>query len=250
MGNVNFTSLNFTSAEKNKLSREIVDHLFMLKEQLEYTLSNLGMSNFNKKEIEVFTESLKVTGAVTFKDLAENSETLINGAYIKSGIFEGSIFRTFTEAKKKNNTKYYEQYGAVHMYYVPYYWPREEAVGWDGSIMGGLELDDNGDDSDNSTRINLRLYARNFASSYTDSNMYCSLKLSSEFRMSLEAKKLIYIRSLDEYIKLEAPETHITAKTIHLNAAKTIHLEADTTIFLKGAVKIDGAIVLNGKEYQ
>lgn len=222
MGNVNFTSLNFTSAEKSKLDRELVDHLFMLKEQLEYTLSNLGMGNFNQKEIKVFAESLKVTGVVTFKDLAENSETLINGAYIKSGIFEGNIFRTFTEEPEDFANNYLKTNGAVHMYYVLSGETWEQAVKWHQeyqstggcTLLGGLELDDDGVyTTDTSTRVRLRLFAQNYKVG-GNPIQYCSLKLSSEFRMSLEAQKSVFIYAAEEYITIEAPKIFIKGEFI------------------------------------
>lgn len=202
--NLNFSSLNFSDVEQSKISRELVDHLFMLKEQLEYTLSNLGTDNFNKRELEIFAESIRVTGAVTFDnvvtfdDLESDDETVINGAYIKSGIVEASTYRTFLEKHGDASAIC----GTVSMYYVPSGSTWEYAVKKDG-LAGGLLLDDRGKNADETTtsRYCLWLYARNC---WSGDNMV-SLKLSSEYRASLEADEQIFIGSPGKII-IDAPE--------------------------------------------
>lgn len=196
--NLNLSSLNFSDIEQSKISRELIDHLFMLKEQLEYTLSNLGTDNFNKRELEIFAESIRVTGAVTFDDLASGDETVINGAYIKSGIMEASTYRTFLEKHGDASAIC----GTVSMYYVPSGSTWEYAVKEDG-LAGGLLLDDRGKgvDATTTSRYCLWLYARNC---WSGDNMV-SLKLSSEYRASLEAEEQIFIGSPGRII-IDAPE--------------------------------------------
>lgn len=38
--------------DQNRINQEVLDHLFMLNEQLRYTLANLGQENFNEKEFD------------------------------------------------------------------------------------------------------------------------------------------------------------------------------------------------------
>lgn len=235
--NINFSSLNFSDVEQSKISRELVDHLFMLKEQLEYTLSNLGTDNFNQKELKVFADSIRVTGAVTFDDLESDEETLINGAYIKSGFIEAgtingayiksgtieaSTIRTFTEELNQGVSVN----GAVYMYYVFQNETWEEALDWNEtklgcSLLGGLELNDDGtyDDSDTSTRIRFCLYARNYKHIDGSVLRHCSLKLSSEYRASLEAEEGIFIYTSGGEITIRGDQINLVGE-VYVNNSK------------------------------
>ena len=202
--NLNFSSLDFNDIEQSKISRELIDHLFMLKEQLEYTLSNLGTDNWNQKELEIFAEKISVKGAVTFEDLKNGDETIINGAYIKSGVVEASTFRAFL--KEINGGCSVN--GEVSMFYVPEKMTWEEAVKKDDeTLAGGLKLDNRGDDNDeeNTAQYCMWVYTRNCF----DGDDKVALKLSSEYRASLEAVEGIFIYTSEGYITIRGPEIHL-----------------------------------------
>lgn len=235
--NLNLSSLDFSDIEQSKMSRELIDHLFMLKEQLEYTLSNLGTDNWNQKELEIFAEKISVKGAVTFEDLANGDETVINGAYIKSGVVEASTFRTFLEkhgdASRLN--------GSVSMYYVPDDWTWDDTVKYDDGLAGGLMLDDRSgtDDEETMSRYCVWLYTRNCFTNYSDSNTV-SLKLSSEYRASLEAAQLIYIkcsnwgRSLGQ-VKIIAGDYDENGK-----------LDGGVITLTASIIRLEGSVYVNG----
>lgn len=86
----------------------MTDQLFMLREQLEHTLSHLDSTNTNQAFFsslaltitdKVQTEvngKLSIEGAVTFEDLKSDSVTNINGAHIISGTVESTLMMTVT----------------------------------------------------------------------------------------------------------------------------------------------------------
>ena len=106
----NFFSVDsrFPSLEgkpQSEINAEMRNYLFMLLEQLRYTLGNLGAANFNETELAGISETItspiyarigqtelaidelgtQIKGKVTFADLAGNGTTVINGANIKTG---------------------------------------------------------------------------------------------------------------------------------------------------------------------
>ena len=179
---VNFNSLDFSNIS-GKSDRQVIDHLFMLKEQLEYTLSNLDSSNFNYRFFDELTvrvqNGLNIEGVVTFDALATNEKTVINGAYIKTGTVAASNFVTYTVAATADT------YGELKMFYKESdSWPDEVAI-----LAGGIRMDDEGLGTADSSRFRLWVYT----SELDDSNFRVSLKLSSAYRASLEAKGQIYI---------------------------------------------------------
>ncbi len=242
-GTLNFNSLDFSDVEKNKINRELIDHLFMLKEQLEYTLSNLGTNNWNQKELEIFAEKISVKGAVTFEDLANGDKTVINGAYIKSGVVEASTFRTFTEQFPISESEYYtETYGTVGMYYIPTGWTRQEVIEDDVFLAGGLKFDDDGLDKAESARFRLWLYTRNFGGMYGYKTIPIALKLSSEYRASLEATEQIYIKC-SSFVGGVA-QVKIVAGDYDENEV----LHGGVITLEGGVIRLNGSVYVNGEQ--
>ena len=186
MSSINFNSLDFSG--NGSTDRQLVDHLFMLKEQLEYTLSNLDSTNFNYKFFDELTvrvqDGLNIQGVVTFEDLANNSQTVINGAYIKTGVMEASQFKTYTYAEDT------QTYGELLFYYQEYLDNTPDMA----YLAGGMRMDDEGLGTDNSSRFRLWVYTKDIP----DSAFKVSLKLSSAYKASLEAVRQIYIHCADE----------------------------------------------------
>ena len=184
MSTFGLTELNSST----KTDREITDYLFLLKEQLDYTLSNLDSSNFNYKFYEDLTvrvqNGLNIEGIVTFSALATNAETIINGAYIKTGIVEASNFKTYTYAEST------ETYGELLMYYQDKTDdPHDMAF-----LAGGIRMDDEGLGTDTSSRFRLWVYTQDIP----ESAFRVSLKLSSAYKASFEAVNNMYIACADD----------------------------------------------------
>lgn len=81
---------HFTGQETTDEKLGIVtDYLYMLYEQLRYSMSNLGVENFNDAELkDIITMSAKqidLTGYVTFNSLSTPGQTIIDGANISTG---------------------------------------------------------------------------------------------------------------------------------------------------------------------
>ena len=243
---VNFNSLDFNNIS-GKSDRQIIDHLFMLKEQLEYTLSNLDSSNFNYRFFDELTvrvqNGLNIEGVVTFEALATNEETVINGAYIKTGTVEASNFVTYTVAETTGT------YGEVKMFYKEYGWWLDD----DALLAGGIRMDDEGLGTDESSRFRLWIYT----SKLEDSAFRVSLKLSSAYRASLEAQGQIYIYcSMDPEdgpgsVTIGAERTNspnsistvnILAGMLNINGG-TYNAEQETCV-----VRINGSLYVNGEK--
>lgn len=221
MSSINFSSLDLTSTER--IDRQLVDHLFMLKEQLEYTLSNLDSTNFNYKFFDELTvrvqNGLDIQGVVTFEDLANNSQTVINGAYIKTGIVEASNFVTHTVAE----TTY--THGELLMYYKE----SDRSPDSDVLLAGGIRMDDEGFGTDTSSRFRLWIYTNEFEFS----DFRVSLKLSSAYRASLEAQNQIYI-----YCAKDSKEG--TPGTVTIGAEKSSDTSISHVNILAGMLSING----------
>lgn len=213
MSGVNFTSLDMTS--NSNVDQKLVDHLFMLKEQLEYTLSNLDSDNFNYKFFDELTvkvqNGLNIEGIVTYTDLANRGQTVINGAYIKTGVMEASTFKTYTYAE---NT---ETYGEFLMYYQEYLEDTQDQA----LLAGGIRMDDEGLGTDTSSRFRLWIYTEDIPGS----EFKVSLKLSSSYKASFEAKNTMYIYCADE----GSTAGHITIRA--------------SVIDLEGYVRVNGAVI-------
>jgi hypothetical protein len=218
-GNVSFSSLDFegNSAVENK---RIIDHLFMLREQLEYTLSHLDSNNFSYKFFDDLTVRVKngldIEGVVTFYDLANNSQTLINGAYIKTGIMEASLFRTFTYAKTTETS------GELLMYYAD----TPEDTLEQSFLAGGIRMDDAGLGTDTSSRFRLWIYT----SAIPRSGFRVSLKLSSAYQASLEAVRQIYIYCADDNQGVSAGQITIRASVINLEGYVRVNGKEVSTV--------------------
>ena len=73
---IGFPNLNDAQGEKDKFSR-ITDYLYMLLEQLRYTLGNLGQENFNAAEIENFTNLITEPLYMQLADEKQNIASLM-----------------------------------------------------------------------------------------------------------------------------------------------------------------------------
>lgn len=85
---INFPHFTGQETTDEKLSI-VTDYLYMLYEQLRYSMSNLGVENFNDAELkDIITMSAKqidLTGYVTFSSLSTPGQTIIDGANISTG---------------------------------------------------------------------------------------------------------------------------------------------------------------------
>lgn len=244
MSSINFNSLDFSNMS-GKLDRQVIDHLFMLKEQLEYTLSNLDSSNFNYRFFDELTvrvqNGLNIEGVVTFEALATNEKTVINGAYIKTGTVEASNFVTYTVSDTT------ETYGELKMFYKAYEWdPDYQAL-----LAGGIRMDDEGLGTDTSSRFRLWIYT----SELEGSAFRVSLKLSSAYRASLEAQGQIYIYCSKDPDDGAGSVTIGAERANSSNSVSTVNILASMLSINGGTyngaqencvVRINGSLYVNG----
>lgn len=232
---VNFSSLDFSGIDGT--DRKLIDHLFMLKEQLEHTLSHLDSENFSHKFFDELTvrvqKGLNLQGVVTFEALARNDTTLINGAYIKTGTVSASQFKTYTIS----DTTY--TYGEVLMYYKP----SESYTDEEALLAGGIRMDDEGLGKPESSRFRLWIYTDEL----TDSAFKVSLKLSSKYRASLEAHEKIYIFCDDE--GLNPGNIELKARTIYLNCPDNVNTDTLGRVTIKAHyIDLEGTVLINGEK--
>lgn len=210
-GSVAFKGFDFIRNGEIDAER-LNSQLYMLNERLDWMMQNLNASNFNRYFFDELTvrvaKGLNLEGVVTFKALAENEETVINGAHIKTGVVEASSFITYT------NSDTTLTYGELEMYYT-----NNKDVNQENPYLAGeIKMDDLGLDNDTSSRYRLWIRTQNIP----DSDFKVSLKLESAYRASFEAQELIYIKantagSQVGRITLEAEVINIKANTILFN---------------------------------
>ena len=210
-GSVAFKGFDFIRNGEIDAER-LNSQLYMLNERLDWMMSNLNANNFNRYFFDELTvrvaKGLNLEGVVTFKALAENDETVINGARIKTGVVEASSFITYT------NSDTTETYGELLMYYT-----NNNDVTQDNPYLAGeIKMDDAGLGNPASSRYRLWLRTYNIP----NSNFKVALKLESAYRASLEAQELIYIKAYTAgsnvgTITLEAEVINIKAKMILFN---------------------------------
>lgn len=235
MSSINFSSLDFGNASGT--DRKLIDHLFMLKEQLEHTLSHLDSENFSYKFFDELTvrvqNGLNLQGVVTFEALENNATTVINGAYIKTGLVDASIFRTYAYATFENNQIVgATTSGEIQMYYV----------GGNNLplLAGSLKMDYEGADTDNEALFRIILSTE----SIEDSHFNVALKLISEYRGSFEAKEMLYL-SCDKYHN-EAGNVTIEAKNngdLVGNIVLRANRKNNTGGIESGIIKISGTVI-------
>lgn len=85
---INFPHFTGTESTEDKFNI-LTDYLYMLYEQLRYSMANIGVENFNdeglKDIIKLAAKDIDITGVVTFHDLETEGATIINGANITTG---------------------------------------------------------------------------------------------------------------------------------------------------------------------
>lgn len=92
-GSILNADINFPHFTGNETTETKIDaiqnYLYMLYEQLRYSMGNLGTENFSEggiKDLEkIVAKNIDLTGFVTFKSLSESGQTVINGANISTG---------------------------------------------------------------------------------------------------------------------------------------------------------------------
>lgn len=191
--------------------RVMTDYLFMLLEQLRYTLGNLGEKNFNDAELEGITKriaepvylylgglkltvadgeneasilqlkagetvlssaEIKITGAVTFADLAGSGTSVINGDNIKTGTLTGCTLctlRTMQGAVMEG--------GEIRMCFMT-----------NDDVAGGMRLDFDQNVESGSNPCRLFIYTNNI-----NGNAF-ALKLLSAGDISIEAAGNIWLK--------------------------------------------------------
>lgn len=248
MSVVSFNSLNNIKSDASE--RELIDRLFLLREELEFALTSLDESNFTKKfyenlEVTIIESAtikvlsgLDISGIVTFEALASGEETIINGAHIKTGTIEASTFITHTYENNPTSPD-----GEVLMYYVTEYGTK--------FLGGGLRLDGEGEGTDTSSRYRLHLYTKQFASSLFKP----SLKLRSENNINFSADEQIYIACLAPVGSAVSVLNITPTKIVHkVDDVETITIECDSNgdnpnITLNAyLLEINGTLLVNGKE--
>lgn len=85
---INFPHFTGQESTEQKIDT-IQNYLFMLYEQLRYSMGNLGTENFSEggiKDLEqIVAKKIDLTGYVTFSSLSEPGQTVINGANLMTG---------------------------------------------------------------------------------------------------------------------------------------------------------------------
>ena len=232
MSSINFSSLDFGNTDGT--DRKLIDHLFMLKEQLEHTLSHLDSENFSYKFFDELTvrvqKGLNLQGVVTFEALAQNDTTVINGAYIKTGTVSASQFKTYT-ASNTANTK-----GEILMYYKT----DEEDPEGAAILAGGIRMDDEGLGTEDSSRYRLWIYTEKL----DDTRFKVSLKLSSAYRASLEAYEKIYIYCADQE---KSGNIELKSRSIDLNCPNEGQSVGHITLEA-GLIDLNGIVRINGEK--
>lgn len=92
-GSILNADINFPHFTGNETTETKIDaiqnYLYMLYEQLRYSMGNLGTENFSEggiKDLEqIVAKNIDITGMVTFRDLETEGATIINGANITTG---------------------------------------------------------------------------------------------------------------------------------------------------------------------
>lgn len=231
-----------SSSEKIKV---VTDYLYMLLEQLRYTLANLGAENFNAaalKEIEkqfsepiygriedtegnvaeleltingmrlevsngeesstisltangaaISSQEIKLSGMVTFKALAGEGTTTIDGSNIKTGCISGVEYRQIFKAPGSYG-------GGLGFYYAS-----------DRTKLGGLRLDDEGSGGD--APLRLIIYTQ------PSGTVRPAIKLQSAAGISLDANDGIYLKAGDEIMLHAADAVTISGSQINLSGS-------------------------------
>ena len=240
-GNLNFNSLNFSGETSNE---DIISHLFMLREQLEYTLSNLDSANFNYKFFDELTvkvqNGLNIEGIVTFKDLAERDSTVINGAVIKTGEVEPSLFKTYSYPVSNGTAGVTN--GEILMYYTDESTPP--------LIAGGLRMDYEGAGTDTEAMFRIFLYTE----SIVNSKFKVALKLQSAYRASFEAKEQLYIKCKGDVVIESADRNNdvssiiLRSTIINMNGGYSDGATQGAYVRITGDIDLKGTLKINGKE--
>lgn len=92
-GSILNTDINFPHFTGKESTEQKIDtiqnYLFMLYEQLRYSMGNLGTENFSEggiKDLEqIVAKRIDLSGYVTFSSLSEPGQTVINGANLMTG---------------------------------------------------------------------------------------------------------------------------------------------------------------------
>lgn len=108
---INFPHFTGHESTEEKIST-IQNYLYMLYEQLRYSMGNLGTENFSeaglKDLVEIAAKNIDITGVVTFHDLETEGATIINGANITTGNISAdrlNLTGAITWNDLDNNTK-------------------------------------------------------------------------------------------------------------------------------------------------
>lgn len=237
-GSVAFKGFDFI--RNGEINADLLNgQLFMLNERLDWMMSNLNASNFNRYFFDELTvrvaKGLNLEGVVTFKALAENEETVINGARIKTGVVEASEFVTYTD---RYDT---QTYGEIRMYYIN----GDEVTYENPYLAGGIKMDFAPKTTEAESQFRLWIYTDKIP----NSNFKVSLKLESAYRASLEGKELVYIRSsrmtgsnASAKITLDSETIYLHANTVN-NVQPTITLEAKFVQIKADAIIFNGEII-------
>jgi len=90
-GTLSNADINFPTFEGSteKQLKDVESYLYMLLENLRYSLANIGTENMNSDEldkiIKMSAKQIDLTGYVTFNALEEEGQTIINGSNITTG---------------------------------------------------------------------------------------------------------------------------------------------------------------------
>ncbi len=217
-------------------------YLYMLLEELRYTLANVGKENFNEAAfseisdeitgpvkktiqsldlevtngetsasirltgdgIEAEAKNIEFLGVVTFKSLLDG-ETVIDGGNIKTGTISGIEMRgnTFYCTLIRDGETSGRHEGEIILLH------KEE--GEKAYVAGGLRIDDEGEGGTWETRRRIILYAQNGV----------ALKLDSTSNLSIEAGGLVYMAGA-EAASIAAPKINLTGN-VEITGSLTVN---------------------------
>lgn len=222
--------------------RDILNYLFMLREQLEYLTCHLDQENFTEEglkelgltitkpitlkvengdhssvlqlmaeEVLLASATIELKGLVSFADLKESGKTIINGENITTGTLKAiDLYALAAEGATSE--------GSMRLCYQDY-----------DKVVGGIQLDAGGAGTDDENQYRMFIYTDK-----VDGKAF-AMKLRSADAMSLSAVEGVYI-SGGKGVQISAPSDSMSVDGQRV------------AIVLAGDVRINGRLYLNGNQ--